>query len=175
MLTKCPWTTIIMPVFWHSIRLIWKSSSSWTCYVCWQDVLDFDVDYNHASFLTQHWFIDELVIMNMVCVCWQDVFGHWCRPPLCQWETCHLDIMLTMIMHMVCVYSMSMDADAKRSQSCQLETRHWVITDEDGHEEVVDGPGVIGESCLSIFLTLTALQHRQFSILTAGAKLGCHL
>ena len=40
---------------------------------------------------------------------------------------------------------MSMDADASRSQSCQLETRHWVITDEDGQEEIVDGPGVIGE------------------------------
>lgn len=53
--------------------------------------------------------------------------------------------MCLLIMHWVYVYRMSMDADANRSQSCQLETRHWVITDEDGQEEIVDGPGVIGE------------------------------
>ncbi|XP_041353993.1 F-box only protein 3-like isoform X2 [Gigantopelta aegis] len=41
--------------------------------------------------------------------------------------------------------TMSMAADASRDLSCQLETRHWVITDEDGREEYVDGPGVVGE------------------------------
>jgi ApaG protein len=27
----------------------------------------------------------------------------------------------------------------------QLITRHWVITDSDGNEETVTGPGVVGE------------------------------
>lgn len=41
--------------------------------------------------------------------------------------------------------TMSMDEDADKQMSCQLETRHWVITEEDGREEHVDGPGVVGE------------------------------
>ncbi|XP_067129199.1 F-box only protein 3-like [Centruroides vittatus] len=41
--------------------------------------------------------------------------------------------------------TMSMDEDAPKSESCQLETRHWIITDENGEEKRVDGPGVVGE------------------------------
>lgn len=41
--------------------------------------------------------------------------------------------------------TISMDEHASKDLSCQLETRHWVITDEDGREEHVDGPGVVGE------------------------------
>lgn len=40
---------------------------------------------------------------------------------------------------------MSMSPDAPQSESCQLETRHWIITDDKGSEEQVDGPGVVGE------------------------------
>lgn len=42
-------------------------------------------------------------------------------------------------------YRMSMSPDAPQSESCQLETRHWIITDDKGSEEQVDGPGVVGE------------------------------
>lgn len=41
---------------------------------------------------------------------------------------------------------MWMDDDADESEFCQLEFRHWVITDEEGHEETVEGPGVVGQS-----------------------------
>ncbi|KAK7503114.1 hypothetical protein BaRGS_00005740 [Batillaria attramentaria] len=41
--------------------------------------------------------------------------------------------------------TMSMDKNADKRKSCQLESRHWIITDEDGREEHVDGPGVVGE------------------------------
>ncbi|KAK3593207.1 hypothetical protein CHS0354_002734 [Potamilus streckersoni] len=41
--------------------------------------------------------------------------------------------------------TMSMDKNANPYHSCQLVTRHWIITDEDGREEVVHGPGVVGE------------------------------
>ncbi|KAH6924212.1 hypothetical protein HPB50_013857 [Hyalomma asiaticum] len=42
-------------------------------------------------------------------------------------------------------YRMSMSEDASDRESCQLETRHWIITDENGLEERVDGRGVVGE------------------------------
>ena len=42
---------------------------------------------------------------------------------------------------------MSMDDAASASDSCQLMTRTWIITDEDGREQKVDGPGVVGKSC----------------------------
>ncbi len=32
------------------------------------------------------------------------------------------------------------------SVSAKLLTRHWVITDENGHQEEVRGPGVVGEN-----------------------------
>ena len=38
-----------------------------------------------------------------------------------------------------------MPEDSPKGESCQLETRHWIITGEDGHEEMVDGPGVVGK------------------------------
>ncbi|GBM45339.1 F-box only protein 3, partial [Araneus ventricosus] len=41
--------------------------------------------------------------------------------------------------------TMSMSPDAPQSEACQLETRHWTITDDNGSEEQVDGPGVVGE------------------------------
>lgn len=41
--------------------------------------------------------------------------------------------------------SMSMADDAPKSEFCQLETRHWLVIDEDGKEERVEGPGVVGE------------------------------
>ena len=44
----------------------------------------------------------------------------------------------------VVVFRMSMESGGSPALSCQLETRHWVITDEDGQEEYVDGPGVVG-------------------------------
>jgi ApaG protein len=31
------------------------------------------------------------------------------------------------------------------SETAQLISRRWVITDGDGHQEVVEGPGVVGE------------------------------
>ncbi|XP_077530876.1 F-box only protein 3-like isoform X2 [Haemaphysalis longicornis] len=41
--------------------------------------------------------------------------------------------------------TMSMSEEASERESCQLETRHWIITDENGLEERVDGRGVVGE------------------------------
>jgi len=41
--------------------------------------------------------------------------------------------------------TMSMDPAAPTQDSCQLSTRSWTITDEDGREEKVEGPGVVGE------------------------------
>ncbi|XP_015924855.1 F-box only protein 3 [Parasteatoda tepidariorum] len=41
--------------------------------------------------------------------------------------------------------TMSMSSAACELDECQLETRHWTITDENGSEELVDGPGVVGE------------------------------
>ncbi|CAN8023275.1 unnamed protein product [Ixodes persulcatus] len=41
--------------------------------------------------------------------------------------------------------TMSMPEDALEKDSCQLESRHWIITDENGLEERVDGRGVVGE------------------------------
>ncbi|XP_064490226.1 F-box only protein 3-like isoform X3 [Ornithodoros turicata] len=37
--------------------------------------------------------------------------------------------------------TMSMSEEAPEQDSCQLETRHWIITDENGKEERVDGRG----------------------------------
>ena len=39
---------------------------------------------------------------------------------------------------------MSMDENASSLDSSQLESRHWTITDEEGREEKVSGPGVVG-------------------------------
>lgn len=33
-------------------------------------------------------------------------------------------------------------------QACQLLARHWIITDANGNEEEVEGPGVVGEQPL---------------------------
>lgn len=41
---------------------------------------------------------------------------------------------------------MSMPEHALEKESCQLESRHWIITDENGLEERVDGRGVVGEA-----------------------------
>jgi len=41
--------------------------------------------------------------------------------------------------------TLSMAENAPRIAACQLETRHWLIMDELGHQDNVDGPGVIGE------------------------------
>ena len=41
--------------------------------------------------------------------------------------------------------TLSMDADAPADETCQLDSRHWIITDENGKEQRVDGPGVVGE------------------------------
>lgn len=41
--------------------------------------------------------------------------------------------------------TMSMSSDAPQHETCQLETRHWLIMDETGLEELVNGPGVVGE------------------------------
>ncbi|XP_054718207.1 F-box only protein 3-like [Uloborus diversus] len=41
--------------------------------------------------------------------------------------------------------TMTMSPETPSSESCQLETRHWTITDDNGSEEQVDGPGVVGE------------------------------
>lgn len=38
-----------------------------------------------------------------------------------------------------------MDKEAHPRHACQLETRHWVITDDNGEIETVNGPGVIGK------------------------------
>lgn len=43
------------------------------------------------------------------------------------------------------ISSMSMSPDASPDDACQLQTRHWVITNEDGHEERISGPGVVGQ------------------------------
>lgn len=41
---------------------------------------------------------------------------------------------------------LEMEDGADPKESCQLHTRHWEITHfEDGREETVDGPGVVGE------------------------------
>lgn len=49
-----------------------------------------------------------------------------------------------------CYHSMSMDPSAKKEETCKLQTRHWVITEENGKEQIVDGPGVIGK--LNLYL-----------------------
>ncbi|XP_065909682.1 F-box only protein 3-like [Dysidea avara] len=36
--------------------------------------------------------------------------------------------------------------DAPRYESCRLESRHWLIKLSDGTSDVVDGPGVVGET-----------------------------
>jgi len=41
--------------------------------------------------------------------------------------------------------TLSMSESAPHRAACQLETRHWKIIDENGQEETVHGPGVIGE------------------------------
>jgi uncharacterized protein affecting Mg2+/Co2+ transport len=38
-----------------------------------------------------------------------------------------------------------MDKEAHPRHACQLDTRHWVITDDDGEQETVNGPGVVGK------------------------------
>ncbi|XP_064594987.1 LOW QUALITY PROTEIN: F-box only protein 3-like [Liolophura sinensis] len=61
--------------------------------------------------------------------------------------TCFLPEMSCVIPpHFTFMYhiTMSMSESAPPQCSCQLETRHWIITDEEGNEERVDGPGVVG-------------------------------
>uniref|UniRef100_A0A915HJY7 ApaG domain-containing protein n=1 Tax=Romanomermis culicivorax TaxID=13658 RepID=A0A915HJY7_ROMCU len=41
--------------------------------------------------------------------------------------------------------SMEMDVGASDLDACQLSTRHWVIKDENGHVDRVDGSGVVGQ------------------------------
>ena len=45
-----------------------------------------------------------------------------------------------------------MHPDAPESESCKLQTRHWIITDEEGGEERVDGPGVIGTLVINLYI-----------------------
>lgn len=54
-----------------------------------------------------------------------------------------------------------MDANADKHLSCQLETRHWVITDDEGTEERVDGPGVVGmlELCVCVYVCALFFLH----------------
>ena len=40
---------------------------------------------------------------------------------------------------------MSVDPQALDSESCQLESRYWIITDESGKKETVNGLGVVGD------------------------------
>ncbi|XP_046556247.1 F-box only protein 3-like [Haliotis rubra] len=42
--------------------------------------------------------------------------------------------------------TMKMHDDAPRKESCQLLSRYWSITDMDGNEEIMEGPGVVGEN-----------------------------
>ncbi|XP_029649057.1 F-box only protein 3 [Octopus sinensis] len=41
--------------------------------------------------------------------------------------------------------TMSMFEDAPKSKSCQLISRHWISTDENGIEDRISGPGVVGK------------------------------
>jgi uncharacterized protein affecting Mg2+/Co2+ transport len=54
-----------------------------------------------------------------------------------------------------------MDANVHPRYTCKLETRHWVITDENGKVEKVDGPGVIGESK---FITVWSCETAQIHV-----------
>lgn len=42
--------------------------------------------------------------------------------------------------------SIKMHDDAPQSEKCQLVSRCWVIKDSKGHEEVIEGPGIVGET-----------------------------
>lgn len=42
-------------------------------------------------------------------------------------------------------YAYTITITNRGSVACQLVSRHWVITDSSGREEIVDGPGVVGE------------------------------
>jgi len=53
---------------------------------------------------------------------------------------------------------MSMDPAASPKDSCQLSTRSWTITDEEGREEKVEGPGVVGQLSLSLTTKYTVYQ-----------------
>ncbi len=46
----------------------------------------------------------------------------------------------------VAISRMSMSDEMSPFDACQLETRHWIITDEEGREDRVDGPGVVGRN-----------------------------
>ncbi|CAK9298901.1 unnamed protein product [Gordionus sp. m RMFG-2023] len=41
--------------------------------------------------------------------------------------------------------TMTMDSNAPKNDMYRLSSRHWLITDSEGREERVDGPGVVGE------------------------------
>lgn len=58
-----------------------------------------------------------------------------------------------------------MSESAPPQCSCQLETRHWIITDEEGNEERVDGPGVVGKP-----VVISACQTRDVCKLDIGHK-----
>jgi len=53
---------------------------------------------------------------------------------------------------------MSMDPDASPKDSCRLSTRSWTITDEDGREEQVEGPGVVGQPTACICMLIKAVK-----------------
>ena len=48
-----------------------------------------------------------------------------------------------------------MDPQALNSESCQLESRYWVITDESGKMETVNGLGVVGTYTLLVSLNFS--------------------
>lgn len=43
------------------------------------------------------------------------------------------------------LFSYRIRIENQGDETAQLLSRRWVITDGDGHEEVVEGPGVVGE------------------------------
>ena len=62
---------------------------------------------------------------------------------------------------------MGMDPEALDSESCQLESRYWIITDESGKKETVNGLGVVGTFNLYNFFIH---QTYQFLVLKNGEQ-----
>ena len=68
------------------------------------------------------------------------------------------------------------------SQSVQLLRRHWVLTDSDGHQSEVEGPGVIGQQPIiepnsefkyssgSTFKTPVGTMHGQYTMVSNGER-----
>jgi ApaG protein len=42
-------------------------------------------------------------------------------------------------------FAYTIQIENEGSETVQLLSRHWIITDAEGHEEEVQGPGVVGE------------------------------